>query len=199
MKSKSFLIILLFASIVGQSQDVTLKTFEFKPVGWTIKYPADWPEVSKEEIAQIEGRGLKAMEATVESEIEMSHTNLLWIKKNIFNSFTSNAQPFNEQKDGPHSENYKLIQDAILQAFTSQGIKHSVKYETFKIDGLDFNMMEVTIYHPKSPDVALLNQIILNRFIGKKSSLTLNINYNNAEDKAALIKMLESSKFSIRN
>lgn len=182
-----------------QSTNQTEKLLEFScdEVGWTFNYPNNWKVLSKDEISIMEGRGKKAIENTLNEEIPLNNNNILWLKKNAFNSFTSTIQPYDTIEDGPYSENQALITQIIIDTYKNQGIQLEYKKGIELIDGLEFTTLESTIYAPDSKKV-ILNQIMYDRLISGKTSLTLSINYNNEKDKQSLMEIIKSSKFEQR-
>lgn len=175
-----------------------LKDFVDDEIGWTSKFPESFEIMAPEEIDRVEGRGQTAMEETVEEELVLTHKNLLWLRKDAFNSFTSNSQPFDPATDGSYEENQEALGQIIEETYRSQGIQFETKYGSTEIDGLEFSTMETVLYTPDRKKV-LMNQIMYDRLINGTASLTLNINYNNDEDRDALLGIIKSSKLSKRN
>jgi hypothetical protein len=195
----SLLFCFLWLSCNSQpKQDSKYKHFECAEAGWSFEYPSDWSEYSKEEIAKVETRGREAMEMTADTEIEMNTKNILWLKKDPFNSFTSTLQPSDSISRKQHSEDEELLNQTIIDTYKSQGIEFDYKTGKQNIDDLEFHVFEATIYTPDRKTV-LLNQIVFDRLIGDKTALTLSLNYNNEKDKQALLHIIGSSKFKIRD
>ena len=189
-----FLIILPIYACNSQKADNTdYKLYEAEAVGWTTRFPGTWKVMTEDEIAKLEGRGQAAMESTIDEKIVFNHINLLWLKKDQFNSFTSNSQPFDTIADGSYKENQELINRTLTETYRSQGIQFDVKFGVTKIDGLEFSTMETVLYFPGGKKI-LLNQIMYDRLINGTTSLTLNINYNNENDKTTLLDIINASK-----
>lgn len=123
---------------------------------------------------------------------------MLWLSKDQFNSFTSNSQSYDSLVDGPYKESQEFVYLALEETYNSQGIQFDASYGSARIDGLEFSTAEYTVYTPDRKKV-LLNQVIYDRLINGNISLTLNINYNNDKDKAILLDVINSSKFTKRN
>lgn len=176
----------------------TYLVFSDSTSGWTTQYPETWPAMSSAEIAKMEGRGQDAMENAAGQDIELTHTNLLWLKKDDFNSLTSNHDPFDSLVDGSFEENEKAIQDVLELTYRQNGLKFETSTGKETIDGLEFSTFETTLFMPNGTDT-LMRQVIWSRLLSNKLSLTLNINSNNPADRATLMNIIRTSKFSIRD
>lgn len=154
--------------------------------------------MTPDEIATVEGRGQEAIETSMDQELDdLRHRNLLWLRKDLFNSMTSNIQPFDATVDGDYEEIQKGIIEIIKQTYSDQGIQFEIKTEKVKIDGLEFNAAYITLYTPDRSKT-LMNQIIYDRLIEGDKILTININYNDL-GKEEMISIIKASKFSKRN
>ena len=123
-----------------QSKQTT--EYECNVIGWKFSYPSDWKVLSDDDIAVIEGRGKSAMESTINEEIEVNNKNLLWLKKDQFNSFTSTIQPYDSLVDGPYLENQASLNHLIIETYKNQGIQFDYKICKELIDGLEFTTLE---------------------------------------------------------
>lgn len=200
MSKLKLFIIIVFPIISCNSQKtakIEYKTYQDKETGWTAEYPTTWKEMTKEEIAKLEGRGLTAMEETIGDKMILTHKNLLWLKKDPFNSFTSNSDPYDTIENGPYKTNQELVNQTLIDTYKSQNLQFDVKFGSSKIDGLEFTTMETIIYTPDRSKV-IMTQVIYDRLIKSSLSLTLNINYNNEKDKEILLKIISSSKLAKR-
>ena len=200
MRLSLFLLIIapLYSCNSQSSNDVEYKKFEDLGTGWTTTYPFSFRVMTQEEIDKLEGRGQKALESTIDAKLELLHKNLLWLKKDQFNSFTSNSQAFDTIADGSYEDSQEIIYQTLEEAYRSHGIPFDVKYGKTKIDNLEFSTMETTVYTPDRKNI-LMTQILYDRLINGVISLTLNVNYNNEKDKAALLGIISSTKLSKRN
>ncbi|NBW35625.1 MAG: hypothetical protein EBR30_11540 [Cytophagia bacterium] len=187
----------IYACNSQHAGQVEYKLYKDEGTGWVTKFQNSFQVMSAEEIAKLEGRGQVAMEETLDEKLVLTHKNLLWLKKDQFNSFTSNSQPFDAVTDGSYAENQALLFETIEETFKNQGLEFNVKYGKVLIDNLEFSTMETTLYTPDRKKV-IMNQIMYDRLINGTLSLTLNINYNNEVDKAVLLDIINSSKFSKR-
>ena len=77
-----------------------------KELGWTVEIPKGWSIIEKEQIQSNNQKGLKALEETIEEEIDYSQLrNLIAFKKNRFNIFQSTSEPFGLEYEGEFYSN----------------------------------------------------------------------------------------------
>lgn len=184
-------------STVGIAQP-TNTTYHDSISGWSVQYPSAIPMLTEAEIAALEGRGQEAIESSMDQKFEgFTHRNLLWIRKDIFNSITSNIQPYDASTDGDYKEMQDMILEVIKQTYSDQGIEFDSRVDKTTIDGLDFNTTYFTLFMPDRSKV-LMHQVLYDRLIDGKYSLTINVNYNDV-GKEELMQIINSSKFSKRN
>lgn len=197
MKSIFATLVFLFISVIAFAQ-TEFSTYKDSVSGWSTQYLSSTHRMTPDEIATIEGRGQEAIETSMDQEIDvLRHRNLIWLRKDLFNSMTSNVQPFDAAVDGDYEEIQKGILEIIKQTYTDQGIQFDIKTEKVEIDGLEFNAAYITLYTPDRSKT-LMNQIIYDRLIEGDKILTININYNNL-GKEEMISIIKASKFSKRN
>lgn len=192
------ILFVITTSCNGQSKKTEFKAFKDDQMGWSINYPDYLKILSDSEIAVYEGRAEEPLEETIGEEIEYNHKNLIWLLKDRFNSFSSNSQPYDSSVDGPYEENQKILNEAILETYRSQGIEFDSDFGFYIIDGLEFSTMTTKLYTPDRSKV-ILTQIVFERLFSNSRTLTLNINFNNPMDKEILMKVINSSKLTIRN
>ena len=123
-------------------------TYSSKEIGWSINIPKNWKIISREQNEEYEKKGLDAMEKMVDEEIDVSGLkNLIGFQKNKFNIFQSTSEPFVVEYPGEWEENNAGLKELIYNTYENQGIKvDSSVTKTIKIDGLDFQTYEFTIY-----------------------------------------------------
>lgn len=173
-------------------------TFSDSTSGWTTRYPKNWPLLTPAEIAALEGRGEEALAEAAGGELIFNHRNLLWLKKDHFNSITSNYQLFDQTIDGPYEDTEKIITDVLEATYEQQGLLFDSRNGTTVIDGLTFTTWEANLFTPDHADT-LMTQVMYMRLINNRVALLLNINYNNPVDRNALLTIIHSSKFGFRN
>lgn len=163
-------------------------------IGWTIEIPKGWTVIDKEKTKEINEKGLKALEETMEGEIDYSGLkNLISLQKDQFNIFQSTSEPFKLEYEGEWEENNSALKEIIYTTYLNQGMKTDSSATTIeKIDGLDFHKYSFTIYSPKGE--VILKQIMFSRLING-FDFGVNINYNNEKDRDELLKVFRNSKF----
>ena len=163
-------------------------------IGWTIEIPKGWKIVEKEKTQEMNERGFKALEETLENEIDYSGLkNLISFQKNQFNLFQSSSEPFDLEYEGEWDDNNAALKEIIYSTYENQGIKvDSSTTKIENIDGLDFQTFSFTLYGPKGE--VILKQIMYSRLING-FDFCVNINYNNDQDRDELLKVLRNSKF----
>ncbi len=163
-------------------------------IGWSIEIPEDWTVIDKEQTKANNERGLKAIEETIDGKIDYSELrNLIGFQKNQFNLFQSTSEPFVEEYDGEWEENNDALKEIIYMTYINNGIKTDSSATTIeKINGLDFKKFSFTIYSPN--DEVILEQIMYSRFI-EGYDFSVNINYNNEEDKDVMMNVWKNSRF----
>lgn len=168
--------------------------YSSKEIGWTINIPKNWKIISKEQNKEYEKIGLDAMEKIADGEIDISGLkNLIGFQKNQFNMFQSTSEPFELEYQGEWEENNDELKDLIYNTYENQGIKvDSTTTKIIKVDGLDFQTYEFTIYSPKGN--LILNQLMYSRLINGLD-FGVNINYNNESDKNEMLNSWLNSKF----
>lgn len=166
--------------------------------GWTTRYPKTWNKLTAHEIAAMEGRGQNILEEAAGEEIPLTHRNLLWLQKDKLNNLTSNYELFDPNTDGSYEENEKLIFAVMEQAYQNNGMQFDTKLGRATLDGLEFTTWKAFIYNPDRTDT-IMTQHMWSRLIGERTAIMLNINYNNSTDRDALMSIIKSSKFTIRD
>ena len=167
-----------------------------KEIGWAIEIPTDWTVISRDKLEANEAKGKEAIEQSTGLAIEAEGLkHLISFQKNPFNIFTSSSQPFTEQFEGEYQQSTKQTHEIIYQTYTDQGIKSDSSSGIETIQGLVFNTFYTTIYAPNG-DV-IIHQIIYTRLINGYD-FSVNINYNNDEDKKIMVDALKKSTFTAR-
>lgn len=165
-------------------------------IGWTIEIPKGWSVVSKDQIAENEEKGQKAIEKTSGQKVDVQNLkHLISFQKDKFNFFASTSEPVQEEYPGEYQKNNKMLQSLIYQTYLDNRIKADTSSGKEIIGGIEFNTFYITIYAPDS-DRVLLNQIMYNKLINGYD-FGVNINYNNEEAKKAMIGAFAKSKFDI--
>jgi len=169
-------------------------TYNSGEIGWKMEIPTGWAVVEKEKTKESNEKGLKALQETMDSEIDYSGLkNLISFQKDLFNIFQSTSEPFKVEYEGEWEENSAALKEIIYLTYLDQGIKADSSATTTEIiDGLEFQKYSFTIYSPKGK--IILNQIMYSRLING-FDFGVNINYNNDKYRDELLKVFRNSKF----
>jgi hypothetical protein len=163
-------------------------------IGWTIEIPEGWTVVDMEKTKETEEKARKAVEETMDGEIDLSaFKKLISFQKDQFNCLQSSSEPFKLEYEGEWEENNAALKEIIYTTFLNQGVKSDSSATTIeKIDGLEFQKYSFTIYSPKGE--VILKQIMFSRLING-FDFCVNINYTNDKDRDELLKVFRNSKF----
>jgi hypothetical protein len=169
-------------------------TYTSKEIGWKMEIPTGWTVVEKEKTKENNEKGLKALQETMDSEIDyIGLKNLISFQKDLFNIFQSTSEPFKVEYEGEWEENSAALKEIIYLTYLDQGIKADSSATTTEIiDGLEFQKYSFTIYSPKGKFI--LSQIMYSRLING-FDFGVNINYNNDKYRDELLMVFRNSKF----
>ena len=167
-------------------------------IGWKFNYPANWSIMTEAEIEELEGKARGTVEEVVGGKLEELHENVLYLRKNPFNRFTSTIQGYDSATHGPYAELQSELFEVYLETYRTAGISLEHETGTATVDGLEFQTMSVTIHKPGTKEV-LMHQLMFDRLFGGKTSLLMSLNWNNEKNRAAMQGILDSSSFSIRD
>lgn len=169
-------------------------TYTSNEIGWKMEIPIGWAVVEKEKTKENNEKGLKALQETMDAEIDYSGLkNLISIQKDLFNIFQSTSEPFKVEYEGEWEENSAALKEIIYLTYLDQGIKTDSSATTTEvIDGLEFKKYSFTIYSPNGKFI--LSQIMYSRLING-FDFGVNINYNNEKYRDELLLAFRNSKF----
>jgi hypothetical protein len=168
-------------------------TYTSQEIGWTIEIPDGWTIVEKEQTQANNEKGIKVLEETIEGEIDYSGLkNLIAFQKNQFNMFQSFSEPFELEYDGEWEENNEGLKELLYAASINQGIKIDTTSSKTTIDGLGFEVFQTTTYGPNGE--IIVYEDMYSRYING-FDFTVNLRYNNDEDKKAMMDVWKKSKF----
>ena len=186
--------LIIFSSCNTSSQKEErdkLETYTSKEIGWTIEIPQGFKLTSQIKRDADDQKGKEAMANVYEGELKIDTLrHLVSFMKNQFNSFDSTIEPYEETEAGEYAENNVLIHKLIFDTYHKQGIKIDTSSSKINLKGQLFNAFYIKIFGPNG-EVAL-NQIMYSKMI-KGYDFGVNINYNNEEDKNALISAFMNS------
>jgi hypothetical protein len=169
-------------------------TYTSNEIGWKMEIPTGWAVVEKEKTKENNEKGLKALQETMDAEIDYSGLkNLISIQKDLFNIFQSTSEPFKVEYEGEWEENSAALKEIIYLTYLDQGIKADSSATTTEvIDGLEFQKYSFTIYSPNGK--LILGQIMYSRLING-FDFGVNINYNKDKYRNELLMAFRNSKF----
>ncbi len=168
-------------------------TYTSEEIGWTIEIPDGWNVIEKEQTQANNEKGLKAMEETLNGEIDYSGLiNLIGFQKNQFNMFQSTSEPFELEYEGEWEDNNEALKKLLYATYTNKGIKIDTASSEIIIDDLNFEVFHITMYGPNGE--IILNQEMYSRYING-FDFGVNLNYNNDKDKETLLEVWRNSKF----
>ena len=141
--------ILFLPSCAGQAktEPKTLYNEDFK---WTITIPENFINVSPQEWAKMQDKGLDAVEKTFGEEV-VNQSKVIFVFKNAdFNYLEANYQLFDVETDGDYLESCKAVNEILFETFKTQmpNTKIDSISSTEKISNLDFQTFKMKIYFP---------------------------------------------------
>lgn len=168
-----------------------------KEIGWTAVLPENWKILTKRENFAINEKGKKAMEETYGKKVDDSKlVDLISIEKDKFNSFQSTMEPFDNATDGDYDDHNIAIHDLIKDVYKTKGIPADHELGAVRIDGIMFDRFITKIYSPDKKKV-ILEQRMFSALINGYD-FSMNINFNDSTNEQILMKVINSSKFSIK-
>ena len=171
--------------------------YSVREIGWSTSLPKDWTVISKRESAENTKKGQKLIEESVGTKIDASSLiELISIKKDKFNSFESTMEPFNESTDGSYDNQNFMVHDLIRQTYKAKNIHADYEIGATRIDGVMLDWFYIKVFAPDNKKV-ILQQKIYSALINGYD-FAINISYNNETDEETLMKIINSSKFSIK-
>lgn len=171
-------------------------TYEAKEVGWKTSLPKDWSVITKEETDKLNAKGKDVIEKTNGVTIDVSNLKeLVNLKKDAVNSFISTMEPFDEAKDGSYADKNKQLASLMTSTYESKGMKIKTDERNETVAGLEFNVIDISIFKPNSKEVLLTQKMYSRLQHGYDFSMTMI--YNNPKDSATLQHIINNSKFSL--
>ena len=193
-----YVILLLLVSCHSNQpiQEQSDNYFENEEVGWSFNFPSDWPRPDLDEISRLNQLGKSSLEETLKDTIPNVATDLLWLKKDKFNLFTSAYQKFDRSTGQSYDESQKDLKEIIIDSYLQNGLVIDYQIGKIIIDGLKFNYLKTKVYQPNSK-IIIATQIMYDRLIEEKI-LNFSITYSNEKNHKELLEIIETSKFTRR-
>ncbi len=168
------------------------ETYTSQEIGWTMEIPEDWSIMTKDKMDKSTERGMEAIKE-VGGEFDYDGLkHLINFQKNQFNIFQSTSEPFKLEYEGEWQDNNAGLKELLYATYINQGIRIDTSSSKAIIGGLDFAVFHITVYGPKG-DI-ILYQDMYGRYVNG-FDFGVNINYNNDEDKEAMMNVWTNSKF----
>lgn len=172
-------------------------TVENKEVGWEIEVPAGWEMLSEVETEVSNQRGYKAIEESLDLEIDATALiQLLDIKKNETNVLAITAEPFFEEYIGEWEATNVYIQEILIATYEDQGFTTEISsIETEEIDGLEFMTYSIKIF--KAENENPIHQTFFSS-MNNGYDISAALTYTNDLVKDEMLAIWRSSQFKVR-
>jgi len=183
----------------GDQQEIILvgEPYTNKEVGWTTTVPDGWDILSKDQLDANMENGVDIIEENSDYSIDYSGLKqLINFKKDDFNQFLSSIEPFDLEYPGEWEENNALVYGFLYETIYNQGVPIDTTTRMVKIDGLDFHVLNMTIY--SNDGQVVMHEDMYGRLINGYDFSVI-ITYNNTADQTILEQVLMKSKFTIRD
>ena len=179
----------------AKGESLTGTTFKSDKIGWKIELPKgkEWKIISSKEHDSLDKKGREVIEETTGAEMPKTQTeHLISFRKDQFNSFISNLEPFDESVDGSYDNILTVLHQVIKNGYASKNIQADYEMSATRIDGIMVDRFDIQIYSPNKK--VILNQHVFTCLI-KDHLLSINIMTNNKADGETLEKVVFSSDF----
>lgn len=185
-------LLLLLSSCTGQTktEPKTLYNEDFK---WTITIPENFINVSPQEWAKMQNKGLDAVENTYGEEV-INQAKIIFVFKNAdFNYMESNYQPFDVEVDGDYLESCKGVNEILFETFKTQmpNAKIDSISSVEKISNLNFQTFKMKINFPNG---MTMHSQMYSRLFDKKE-FSVNVMYVDEKQGGKMIEAWTKSKF----
>jgi hypothetical protein len=170
-----------------------IRVIENDDFKWTVKIPKNFRELSESEWNKVEDRGMDVFENVYGEEVENRVTTLFAFKNGKFQTFESNYQIHDLERDGDHTESNhevnKIMYEALEETMPNVTLDSISSKEI--INGLEFNRFEMNIDFPNGIEMTTVGY---NRLFNDKD-FTINIVYTKESVGKELIENILNSKF----
>ncbi|MEZ5008211.1 MAG: hypothetical protein R2753_08700 [Chitinophagales bacterium] len=173
---------------------VDTSIYKNESLGWQITIPDSFNIISEDKMNEFDQQG-RDIVGLSEEEVEAYNNglqHLVSFGKDDFNIFAATAEPFELMYEGEYEDNNRLLNELIYQTFVNQGLSIDTSSSNVVIDELEFMSFKTNIYDPAGE--LIITQELFNRYINGYD-FSVNINYNNDEDKSAMLNAWKTSTF----
>jgi hypothetical protein len=162
-------------------------------IGWTIEIPKGWNVTQRGESQKREDKGLKAINEANGIDYDASGLKqLISFQKDRLHIFAATSEKFELEYDGEYEEQKKMVKELLYNTYAENGIKIDTTSSKEKIDNLEFDLFQITVYNPKGG--IMLYQDLYCRYMNGLD-FGVNLNYINDKEKKELMKVWKNSKF----
>ena len=169
--------------------------YTVKEVGWTVKIPDGWRILTREENSKLTVKGKEAMEKSSNIEVDVSNlVSLLSFKKDMYNSFLSTMQAFDENEYGSYDKQSFAVHQVIKETYAAKNIPAEYELAASRVGGIMFDRFIAKVYSPDKKKIIMTQEMFSCLINGYDFAMT--INYNNDKDKETLLNVITTSTFS---
>ncbi len=178
-----------------ESKKVEKRTIYNEEFKWTIEIPAGFDTVSGPKWAQMQQRGLEAIEKTYDMEVENNAKTIFVFHSDMMNYFESNVQPFDTTaSDEDYRETCKQVNEMMYGTFQSQMPEAQLDSSSSvaTVSGLEFQAFRLSV---KMDDNLIMKCQMFSRRFGNKE-FSVNMMTANEAKEGELMKAWKGSKFA---
>ena len=117
MKKLTFLILTIGFLVLTSCNKEKVRVIENEDFKWTVTIPKNFRELSESEWDKVEDKGMDAFENVYGEEVENRATTLFAYKSGKFQTFESNYQIHDIEKDGDYSESNREVNKMMYETF----------------------------------------------------------------------------------
>jgi len=193
MKKLTFLILTIGFLALTSCNKEKVRVIENEDFKWTVTIPKNFRELSESEWDKVEDKGMDAFENVYGEEVENRATTLFAYKSGKFQTFESNYQIYDLEKDGDYSESNREVNKMMYETFEETMPNVTLDSISSKeiIDGLEFDRFEINIDFPNGIEMTTVG---FSRLFNDKD-FTINIVYTKESVGKELIGNILNSKF----
>ena len=168
-------------------------------LGWSMQRPPGWSVMSPDEVDAQARKGRALLEETLGERVEMNHTNLLHLRSNRKSVFTSTREYYDESA-GPYAAVQETLFQAVRESFATADIPIRVERRRETIDGVAFQLMQVSMRARDDESREIMQQYLYNALV-RNQCFTVTVTAVTTVDDAELeagLRAWRASKFAKR-
>jgi hypothetical protein len=173
--------------IADQDGKIENGIYKCNLLDWQIEIPSDFTITSKERTKELEDKGYEAMKenSTQGKIISRETTTLISFEKDKYNIFSATYESLVGKQKMTFEEFKAFTVKLLEETYSGKGLKFDSKSSDFKLGKHNFNKILLHLYHPKTGQL-ILTQEIYSSYINNHL-FTAGINYIN-EDSGNLLR-----------